>query len=343
MDGTSWRARLEALLANLQGNPAITVIDAELGAPATEAEVAQVRAVLGFELAPELLAYFRSCNGCRIAWVEAEVATRSEAIATFQSYRWEGGSHGAIAIPTLAELVARSPWCGSGTPGVQVPILGGWDDVALRATLRRFDDEDYLMPPDTPYSSVVLVLSSRYPDPVVLLADDHGAALADHRPMRARGYLELIATIGGTRERWAWFGAYESGERPIVELARGDLGDHVAGSRDFDQRFASSAVLAAAKRRVGLLPPLLDDAPPRVERARWTPTRQVAAGPLQEALAQLELHEHIVPSRGFVTLMLRGGGVIDLVDDPIVEVETNVTAARAAVIAPVLQAHGLTR
>ncbi|HNH49978.1 MAG TPA: hypothetical protein PKY30_23240, partial [Myxococcota bacterium] len=239
--GATWRHRLETLIATLQSNSGITLIDAQIAPPATEAQIAAATAAAGFELSPAFLAYFRSANGCRISWVERAESSRDAAIATWRQFRQEGGTFGAIDIPPIEVLCARPahPSFGGGSPGYQLPVLGGWEDSELRLALRDFDRIDALLGQDeTPFRGIAMVLHPRFPTPVLLMTEDSGAALADRWPMDACSYLELVALDGGTRLKESWFKAEGyAANHPIISFSRAELGDCFQGSNDWDERF----------------------------------------------------------------------------------------------------------
>lgn len=344
LDGLSWRGRLESLLASLRANPDITVIDAEIGAQATDDEIEAAVAALGFRPADGFLAYFRSANGCRISWVNRGGASREQAIEAWRDYRTNGGTHGAISIPTLQELCARPrPGFGSGDASYHVPILGGWRDDELRAALRVFDRHDYLLQLDeTPSRSVVLVLHPRLPDPVVLMSEDYGASLADRWAMRARGYLELMAVTGGDPGRDAWFKAMGfAGDHPVIEIERAELGDVFEGCADWDILFQRDAKLLALKRRVGLLPPAAEPPRPVFRNTVWKSASSLSRDAVTAAIEGLGLHEKVVPGPPFVTFLMRPAGSVTLIGDPIDEVEVILTEDLYPRLIPILEAHGL--
>ncbi|MEI8258441.1 MAG: hypothetical protein WCJ30_22420 [Deltaproteobacteria bacterium] len=237
-DGTTFAARMRAAVERLKANSNVSVIDAEFGEPLTDAELAEVQSRLGFELDPRFVAYFRAVNGIRLSWVTvkkpkkgAPGLSRDEAIAQWVKFRLKGGTFGGVNIPRLKDTftAARPGQIGAGTKGAMVPILGGWSDVDLRARLRLFDAWEYLLPVgDGGFDVITILASPTFQDPVVLRASDHGAALSDHRTMRARSYLELMAVTVGNHRRLQFLASQGApGDHAIVELTADDFGPDV--------------------------------------------------------------------------------------------------------------------
>lgn len=217
----SWSDDVRGLVAELKSNPGCVCLDAEVGEPVTDAEVAEVRARLGFDLDPRFLDYFRQCNGVRLRWGQTPFANPGDAPqAVFQRHLDERFDCGSINVPPLrdlfpAEMDYRFGRKDAFTPNVTTtPFLGGWCVDTLRDRLRPLDD--YLRrPDDSSFYNVALVADARFPDPVCLLTEDYAAALTDHAPMRARAYLDLVvATCGLVRARGE---VMKSGRSELIE------------------------------------------------------------------------------------------------------------------------------
>ncbi len=201
----NWQERIDSMMDALNASETTLVRQAERGAPATEEEIAEVHAKIGFELDPRFLEFFRVCNGLKVIWVASYFEKREEPIEHFFS-QMEMGMGGRINVPSLREIFIDGPGYlfGPDTTGPQentVRCLGGWDEHALRTSLREIDD--YLQTPDdSSYTLPGLVLSERYPDPPVIMTSDYAACLEDNHPMLARDYLAMVvATLGDADAR----------------------------------------------------------------------------------------------------------------------------------------------
>ncbi|MAQ16631.1 MAG: hypothetical protein CMN30_17790 [Sandaracinus sp.] len=93
----TWRARFEALIRELNDHADIEVITTELGAPASDADIAAAEAFLGRALPAEVAAFYRELNGADIEWSHTD-GTRADA-----------GARGVIRIMDLAS-VFRPDW-----------------------------------------------------------------------------------------------------------------------------------------------------------------------------------------------------------------------------------------
>ncbi|MEM9069850.1 MAG: SMI1/KNR4 family protein [Myxococcota bacterium] len=196
----NWKQRIDDMMAALEASDATVVRHAEVGAPATDDEIREAEAAIGFALDPRFLAFFRAANGLRVIWVSKYFDSVDDPAAHFHLQR-EMACAGRINIPSLQELFLKGPGYLFG-PDMCGPkessraCLGGWDEHALRSSLRNLDD--FLqVPGDSSYNLLGLVLSERYPDPPVIMTGDYAAALDDCHPMLARDYLAMvIATLG---------------------------------------------------------------------------------------------------------------------------------------------------
>lgn len=314
--------RLRTAIEKLRSVATLAVIDAEVGAPLEEAELAEVEARLGFSLDPRFVDCFRSANGLRVSWVGigkpkkgAPPPSRDEAIALWVKHRLTGGPWGAVHVPRLRDVftASRPNEIGAGTEGARVPILGGWSDVELRSRLRIFDRWEYLLPPgEGGFEHVTVVASEKLADPVVLRASDHGAALSDHTPMRARSYLELMATTLGNQRRWDFLSPRGApGDHPIVEITADDLGPvpNIDDPADSDASNFAAAHVGYALGRAGL-----GEVVPRPQR--WigeTFPKKVA--PRVRAVLESKGHAVSDASGGWVAV------VRDANDDVVVRVE----------------------
>lgn len=197
-----WIARIDALLAALNEHPLTAVSVCERGAPLSDEDLATVEARLGYALDPAFVDFFRAADGLKVCW------TTTYLDGDYAAQREEGFPCGGINIPSLLELFPAKKdhlfgW-DSVSPGEnQLPILGGWDERALREALRDIDNYTFIVD-EMPFKRIALVADARYPSPVLLMTDDYTAAIADHRPMKAVDYLDLVvATLGAEAPRLA--------------------------------------------------------------------------------------------------------------------------------------------
>lgn len=179
-------------------------------------EIARVHDALGFELAPEFLAYFKATNGWTIKWVNKAELNEEEALKAYQS-----GSAGKreIHVPTLEELFSNrlAYLIGDGDANYTSKILGGkFNDKELRENLYVITDpgEDY-------FKFVTLFAHKTIPNPVCLVADDHGAALGDYRPVRATTFFEFQYAYLGV-DNFIYSNVFEAkgfdGDHPIIDI-----------------------------------------------------------------------------------------------------------------------------
>lgn len=218
----SWGDDVRALADEVTTNPRCAAFDVEVGAPADDAEVELVHRRLGFELDPRFLAYFRACNGLKLRWVQPLGDEERGDPGAFLRHVDDRMDCGSIRVPPLRELFPeamdhRFNRRDDYTPNAETtPFLGGWCVGALRNALRPLDD--YLWRPgDASFYNVALVADARSPDPVCVLTEDYAAALGEHRPMRARAYLDLVvATCGLVRARLDVMGHRGAAEDPPV-------------------------------------------------------------------------------------------------------------------------------
>lgn len=224
----SWGDEVRALVGALRANTWVKAFDVHVGAPADEAEIAAVHGRLGYELDARFLAYFRACNGVRLRWICPLPGDEDQdAAAVFFRHVAAGLDCGSINIPPLGALFPETMDHRFGrtdafTPNEQTtPILGGWCEGTLRDRLRPLDD--YLQrPDDSSFYNVALVADRRHADPVCILTSDYAAALSDHRPIRARAYLDLVvATCGLVRARVEVMkSGGAAGDYPLIESIR---------------------------------------------------------------------------------------------------------------------------
>lgn len=321
MNGLDFGARMRACVARLATIKNIHLIDAELGAPLEDAELARVESRLGFALDPRFVAYFREMNGARVAWVEGTKPKRSakkvepamsrdQAVELWVKHRLDGGLFGAFHIPRLDEIFSESRpnEIGPGTTGVDVPILGGWKDEALRARLRIFDRWEYLLPVgEGGFDLVTVVAAPGITDPVLLRASDQGAALSDHRPMRARSYLEMLAVTAGGQERFLFLRSEGApGDHPIVELDADDFGPELSV---YDADAPDRSDFASEHLRYALSRAGLRESEPRPERWIETPLSKKFAPKVRTHLESLGIAIVEQPS-GWVALVKDEAGAL---------------------------------
>ena len=198
-----WKARIDAMLAAIEADENTEARLVELGAPATDAEIQDVHNAIGFELDPKFLGFFRAANGLRLIWVTSHMDRHNDPIVHHHSQTELDGT-GRINVPSLRELFIDGPGYlfGPDTCGPKQytdKCLGGWDQHALRTSLRNINDFEQ-RPDDSSFHLPGLVVSPRYPDPPVLMTSDYAAALGDAPPMLASDYLAfVIATMGWSR------------------------------------------------------------------------------------------------------------------------------------------------
>ncbi|MFT5355379.1 MAG: hypothetical protein ACI9KE_002598 [Polyangiales bacterium] len=205
-DGSvNWKQRIDAMVKAIEADESTDVRLAEVGAPATDAEIKEVHDAIGFELDPKFLGFFRATNGLRLIWVTSHFDKFDDPIEHYHA-QTELQSAGRINVPSLRELFIDGPGYlfGPDTCGPKQytdKCLGGWDQHALRTALRNIDDFAQ-QPGDSSFYLPGLVVSARYPDPPVIMTDDYAAALSDGHPMLASDYLAfVIATMGRPHSR----------------------------------------------------------------------------------------------------------------------------------------------
>lgn len=226
----SFHKSVATLVSALTQNPAVALFDLRIGGPLDAAELAQVHERLGFTLDPRFLDYFRQCNGLRLRWIESlgerpsDPSDPSAMAAAFFEHHSQGMNCGSINIPPLCELFPATMDYRFGredepsSDASSVPILGGFDEGALRSCLRPLDD--YLQSEsDSSFYNIALVADPRFPDPVCILTSDYSAALSDSPPMRARAYLDFVVqTCGLPRARLSALRSRGSeGDYPLIE------------------------------------------------------------------------------------------------------------------------------
>jgi hypothetical protein len=197
-----WGADVHALVEALEATEGLAVFDVEVGGAVDDVEVALVHRRLGFELAPEFLAYFRVCNGVRLRWLQPLGEGEEGDPSAFSRHAREGLPCGSINLPRLGDLFPETMDFRFGrrddftADTSTTPFLGGWGLGTLRDRLRPLDD--FLRSPDdSSFTNVALVADARFADPVCLFTNDAGAALTDFVPMRARAYLDLVVATAG--------------------------------------------------------------------------------------------------------------------------------------------------
>ena len=81
----NWKERIDAMLAAIEASKSTTLRQCEVGAPATDAEIAEVHEAIGFELDSRFLDFFRAANGLRLIWVTEYFDKHDDPAAHFQS------------------------------------------------------------------------------------------------------------------------------------------------------------------------------------------------------------------------------------------------------------------
>ncbi len=204
--------RLRALAHRLQADSEHVVLDFEINPSIDESIVDEVVERIGFKLDDRFLDYFRSCNGARLAWasrsVLGEASTREAQLEAFDEAAGRaydvGVEHvGSIEISPLetlvdGDLLGDTFGISGEEPGAYIePTLGGMDSHELRCALRWLDREYLRDDLGSSNNQTALVLHPRFPDPVVIFAQDYAAGLSSGHPMLARHYLELMLAAGG--------------------------------------------------------------------------------------------------------------------------------------------------
>ncbi len=209
----TFRSRLEAHVEILLTAEA-SLVRYDVNPPVDGSALAEIEERLGFALDPRFVDYFRSTNGWDLRWVQRKGLTREQA-AEYAAKNPKFLHY--FTVPSLETLFApeRDAFIPAGTAGSTEPLLGGYDEEWLRRNLRVLALHD-----DTGYESILLLADSRHPDPVVIRARDHAAALSDCRPVRARFFFEERLFMMGNRPSTLLFfedkGA--AGDHPMVDL-----------------------------------------------------------------------------------------------------------------------------
>ena len=119
--------------------------------------------------------------------------------AAFFDHHSQGLNCGSINIPPLCELFPATMDYRFGredepsSDASSVPILGGFDEGALRSCLRPSTTTAERKRQQLSTTSP-LVADLRFPDPVCILTSDYSAALSDSPPMRACAYPRLLSS-----------------------------------------------------------------------------------------------------------------------------------------------------
>ena len=181
----------------------------------TEDEIADVERRLGFKLDERFLAYFRETNGWTLRWVQAAQLNESDAMKLLQTGKAYCGD---LHVPTLADIFSDESQTsiGKGDSSYDLKILGGkFNDETLRDRLYHLEEMDADF-----YNFVTILADADDPNPICLLAHDHGADLTNYRPMRAVTYFEFQMAYLGNKDRIA--GSFEAkgydGDHPIIDL-----------------------------------------------------------------------------------------------------------------------------
>ncbi len=186
---------LRAQLAQTSKRRPVEPLEVELGDPLSDAELGAVEAQLGCSIDPRFVALFRSVNGFRVAC----------------------GTRRAHVRP-LRELLGGPPDAVLSVAN-DSKILGGVSGSELHARARPLGSVTDLR---ADYFKVIVVFANAAnPDPVALLVDDYGAVAGDHRPVRARDLLWLLALQLDLAQivSEGWFEAKGfGGDHPIVDL-----------------------------------------------------------------------------------------------------------------------------
>lgn len=186
---------LRAQLAETAKRRAVEPLEVELGDPLSDAELASVEAQLGCSLDPRFVALFRSVNGFRVAC----------------------GTRRAHVRP-LRDLLGGPP-DGVLAAANDSAILGGVSGAELAARARPLGRVTDLR--DDYFHVIAVFANAANPDPVALMVDDYGVVAGDHRPVRARDLLWLLALQLDLAQivSEGWFEAKGAGgDHPIVEL-----------------------------------------------------------------------------------------------------------------------------
>jgi hypothetical protein len=187
------RAKLEQ--AAKRSGKEIPTLEVELGDPLRDTELDDVQAKIGLTLDPRFVALFRAVNGFRVAC----------------------GTRRAHVRP-LRELMGNAPNAVLSALG-DTKLLGGISASELQTRSQPLGGvtdlrADY-------FHVIALFANPANPDPVALLVDDYGAVAGDHRPVRGRDLLWLLALQLDLAEIVGdgWFEAHGfDGAHPIVEL-----------------------------------------------------------------------------------------------------------------------------
>lgn len=188
-----WRADLARVAKRRRTEPA--VLEVELGEPLSDAELDAVQSKIGFSLDPRFVALFRSVNGFRIV-----CGTRCAHVQPLRELI------GGAPNPVLSTLYDSK-------------ILGGVSGSELQTRAHPLGTVTDLR---ADYFQLIAVFANAtHPDPVALLIDDYGAVAGDHRPVRARDLLWLLALRLDLSQivSEGWFeGQGYGGNHPIVDL-----------------------------------------------------------------------------------------------------------------------------
>ncbi len=315
----NWKERIDAMLAAIDASESTEFRQREVGAPATDAEIAEVHEAIGFELDPKFLGFFRAANGLRVIWVTSYFDKHEDPAAHFHS-QTEMHVAGRINVPSLRELFIDGPgylfgpdFCGPKEYSER--CLGGWDQHALRTALRNIDDFDQ-RPNDSSYYLLGLVQSERYPDPPILMTNDYAAALSDNHPMLASDYLAfVIATMGRSHSRMERFksrgagGNHELFVAPEGWLDEAPTADKILGIVHDELPLAENQAINATLQHIATCPGVpvaetpyasYNEAPPAAPK---TVSTDPNAG-MRVATPEADWAEYLGDYKGDVTLPL---------------------------------------
>jgi len=171
--------RFRDMLAELEADPRIVVERAFIGRPATPAAIEQAQRVLGAQLAPEILDFYRKHDGISIRWVFAEDARpgdRKRANTPFTEIDSSNTASGLIHFMPIDEVfVSADRYEGELWSAAQANL-----DELTKVGTRRYKHLDFrkgLRPFDyySDFSMAAFFVGGHDANPPVLLGDDHGA------------------------------------------------------------------------------------------------------------------------------------------------------------------------